>query len=228
MIMPENQTAKGGAALLLVDLQEEHRKDRRYLAADYGAALANAAALLSAARAAHVPVFHAQYIRDFAVEGPRPFEVVGPKGEPSFSDPGSGLTDICPEVAPLGSETIITKQDASAFKGTDLGARLTAAGIEWLVVAGAWTEACVAATVRDCVAAGFRVLLVKDACASGTALMHQTAVLNLANRLLGGGVADTANAARFLKGEEARLWRHSAMAPFRFTAENVAALYAAL
>lgn len=216
------------SALLLVDLQEEHRRDQRYLAFGYEAALANAAALLAAARQAGVPVFHAEYIRDFAVEPPRVFEVVGANGEPSFSDVAGGLTDICPEVAPAANETIITKQDASSFKGTDLAQRLTAAGIEWLVVAGAWTEACVAATVRDATAQGFRVLLVKDACASGTELMHRTAVLNLANRLLGGGVADTTNAAKFVLGQEARLWRHSAMVPFRFTAENVSELYAAL
>jgi len=57
-----------------------------------------------------------------------------------------------------------------------------------LMVAGVWTEACIAATVRDALALGFRVLVVKDACASGTEAMHQTAILNLANRLYGGAV----------------------------------------
>ena len=41
------------AALLLVDLQEEHRGDPRYLVEGYTAVLANARKLLIAARAAH-------------------------------------------------------------------------------------------------------------------------------------------------------------------------------
>ena len=45
--------------------------------------------------------------------------------------------------------------------------------------------------MKDAVASGFRVLLVKDACGSGSAAMHQTGILNLANRLYGGAVTDT-------------------------------------
>lgn len=128
-------------------------------------------------------------------------------------------------MAPLGGEAVIVKNDASCFAHTDLLDRLRAAGTEWLVVAGAWTEACVAATVRDAIAAGLRVLLVKDACASGTAMMHRTAILNLANRLLGGGVADTDNAVALLAGGTATVWRHQNMVPFRYTADTVDSLY---
>jgi maleamate amidohydrolase len=85
----------------------------------------------------------------------------------------------------------------------------------------------VAATVRDAVSTGLRVLLVKDACASGTALMHQTAVLNLANRLLGGAVADTERTVTLLDGGEARIWGRTQMVHFRYTAETLAALYEA-
>ena len=57
--------------------------------------------------------------------------------------------------------------------------------------------------MRDAIAHGFRVLLVKDACGSGTEAMHQTGILNLANRLYGGAVADTAKACRLFAGETA-------------------------
>lgn len=216
-------------ALLLVDLQEEHRHDERYLAADYEAALANAARLLAAARAHGAAVVHGQYIRDFSVEPPRPFEITGGNGEPGFSDASAtAFVKLCPEVAAHEGETMIVKNDASCFTVETLAKSLKKKGVEWLVVAGAWTEACVAATVRDAIAGGFRVLLVKDACASGTRLMHRTAVLNLANRLLGGAVADTDRAVTILSGGAAEVWRLQRMVPFRFDAENLDGLYESL
>ena len=77
---------------------------------------------------------------------------------------------------------------------------------EWLIVAGVWTEACVAATVRDAIARGIRVLLVKDACGSGTKAMHQMGILNVANRLSGGAVASADAVVRLLAGGEAQVW----------------------
>lgn len=215
-------------ALLLVDVQEEHRQDARFLAEDYDAAVRNCAKLLHAARAGGCTVVHARYVRDFTIEPPRPFEVLGEGGVPSFSDAASHLVAICPEVAPQTGESVITKQDASSFRNTTLGTQLSSAGLEWLVIAGAWTEACVAATVRDAMAQGLRVLLVKDACASGTRHMHQVGILNLANRLLGGAVCSTDSAAAILSGNAARVWRFSAMVPFRYTADTVSSLYDSL
>ena len=220
--------APNAIALLLVDLQEEHRRDQRFLAADYAGTLANAARLLAAARQSGVAVYHARYVRDFANVPPRPFEITAANGEPGFSDVNGGLTDICPEVAPLPGETVLVKNDASSFAGTDLSNALKNNNIEWLVVAGAWTEACVAATLRDAISLGFCALLVKDACASGTATMHRVGILNLANRLLGGAVADTASAVRILSGAESPVWRLQRMVPFRFDAETIDTLYDSL
>jgi len=197
---------RGKVALLLVDLQEEHRHVPHYLVPNYAEVLDKAASLLSAARGAGVPVLHAAYVRDFAKVPPRPLEWREADGTAAFSDKASALTALCPEVAPLPGEPVILKNDASSFCEGDLEPRLQALGIEWLAVAGTWTEACVAATVRDATARGLRVLLAKDACGSGTAMMHQSGILNLANRLSGGAVADTATACRLLAGETARAW----------------------
>lgn len=213
------------AALLLVDLQEEHRRDVRVLVEGYAGVLANAARLLAAARAAGVAVLHSAFERDFARVPRRPLEPAGTHGRADFSDPEGGLTAICPEVAPAPDEPVLVKDDASAFADGALARRLVA---EWLVVAGVWTEACVAATVRDAVAAGLRVLLVRDAMGSGTALMHRTGVLDLANRLHGGAAADTARAVRLLRGKPAPATPHGGLVPHRYTAETVDALYEAL
>src|SRR5262245_55319408 len=176
------------ASLILIDLQAEQRHDPYYVVAGLDDVLANARRLLEAARAHGVRVVHVAYKRDFKAVPPRPFEPRTPDGRPTFSDAQSPLAVICAEVAPRDGETVIAKNDASAFCTGELEPLLRAAATEWLIVAGVWTEACVAATVRDATARGLRVLLVKDACGSGTVAMHQTGILNLANRLNGGAV----------------------------------------
>ena len=82
--------------------------------------------------------------------------------------------------------------------------------------------------VRGVVFKDNRVLLVKDACSSGSRAMHETAVLNLANRLYGGGVADAARAAGLLRGSRERVWRNPGPVPFRFAYETSSALYDSL
>lgn len=193
-------------AVLLVDLQEEQRQHPLYPVEGLAGVLANARRILTAARERRVAVFHAAYRRDFDLRPPRPFEPRAAGGAPAFSDKADPLTEICREVKPLPDEPVVYKNDASAFCEGDLQPLLEAGGIEWLMVAGVWTEACVAATVRDAIGHGLRVLLVKDACGSGTTAMHQTGVLNIANRLYGGAVADTARALQLLDGRPADVW----------------------
>ncbi len=215
----------GRVALLLVDLQEEHRHVPHYLVPDYARVLENAGRLLMAARGAGVPVLHAAYVRDFARQPPRPLEWRQPDGTAGFSDKADPLTALCPEVAPLDGEPVILKNDNSAFCEDDLEPKLRSLGTAWLLVCGVWTEACVAATVRDAIAKGFRVLLVKDACGSGTAAMHQTGILNLANRLNGGAVADTATACHLLEGATAEAWVAGRPVPLLYDWADAARLY---
>ncbi|MEZ5832525.1 MAG: isochorismatase family protein [Dongiaceae bacterium] len=212
-------------ALILIDLQEEQRRDPYYVAAEFDSVLGNARRLLEAARAHGVRVVHMAYMRDFLKVARRPFEPVTAEGRPTFSDAASPHVAICSEVAPQGGETVIEKNDASAFSTGELEPLLRAAGIEWLVVSGVWTEACVAATVRDAIPRGFCVLLVKDACGSGTIAMHQVGILNLANRLNGGAVADTATACRLISGEPAEAWVAQKQVGLLFTYEDAARQY---
>lgn len=216
----------GKAALLLIDLQEEHRQDQRFLADAFDGVIANAERLLEAARGAMMPVYHCAYIVDPAAA--RPFHPVTPEGRSMFSDASDPLTAICAEVAPTDGETLLVKTEASAFGDGRLAPQLTARGIEWLIVAGVWTEACVAATVRDAIAHGIRVLLVKDACGSGTKAMHQTGIINLANRLSGGAVANTASACRLIGGETTDVWVAERPAPLLFGYADAEKMYEAL
>ncbi|HEV8392562.1 MAG TPA: isochorismatase family protein [Dongiaceae bacterium] len=205
------------AALILIDLQEEQRHVPEYAVEGLDTVLGHAGRLLAAARASGVMVIHTAFKRDFQKVPPRPLEFRAPDGGPAFSDKGSPLTAICREVEPHHGEPVLFKNDASAFCEGELEPLLRDAAVEWLIVAGVWTEACVAATVRDAIARGIRVLLVKDACGSGTRAMHQTGILNLANRLCGGAVSDTAAAARLIMGDVAEVWVPQRPVPILFS-----------
>lgn len=218
---------RGTVAAAFIDLQEEHRKDRRYLVEGFGDLVANAERLQAAARANGVPLYHWAYIVDLDAQE-RPFHPLDEGGRSVFSDKSDPFIAICAEVAPRDGEQMLVKAQASALRDGTAVRDLKERGIEWLLVAGVWTEACIDATVRDAVALGVRVLLVKDACGSGSAAMHQTAIINLANRLYGGAVADTEAACRLLAGESADVWQVDGAVPMRFTYENAAALYDAL
>jgi nicotinamidase-related amidase len=215
-------------ALLLVDLQEEQRDDPLYAVEGFDAVLANARTLLNTARARKFTIVHAAYRRDFDAVPPRPLEQLSTGGRPAFSDKNSPGTAICSEVSPHGTEAIIYKNDASAFCEGDFRPLLRRGDIRWLIVCGVWTEACVAATVRDAIAEGIRVLLVKDACGSGTKAMHQIGILNLANRLAGGAVASTASACALISGEEVEVWIAERPAPILFSYENAEKFYETL
>lgn len=218
---------RGSVAAVFIDLQEEHRQDRRYLVEGFEKILANVRRLQAAARENHVPLHHWAYIVDLDKQE-RPFHPLDANGKSAFSDKSDPLTEICHEVAPASGEALLIKAEASAFRSGPAADQLKASGIEWLVISGVWTEACIDATVKDAVAKGFRVLLVKDACGSGSAAMHQTGILNLANRLYGGAVTDTDGACRLLAGETVTAWQVEGSVPLRFSFDNAAELYAEL
>jgi len=215
-------------AVILVDLQEEQRHDPRYPVAGFDCVLANARKILQAARNRNLLVLHSAYRRDFDAVPPRPLEPVSADGRPAFSDKDSPLTAVCAEIAPLIDEPLLHKNDASAFCEGELEPLLRSRGAEWLIVCGVWTEACVAATVRDAITRGIRVLLVKDACGSGTKAMHQVGVLNLANRLAGGAVADTDAAMRLIAGEAVEVWIAERPVPILFGYDDAEKFYQAL
>ncbi len=210
-------------AAIFVDLQEEHRQDKRYLVDGFDRVLGNVQRIQTAARTHGAALYHCSYIVELATA--RRFHPVAADGSSAFSQSGDPLTALCAETGPVASERHIVKREASVFGASSPERELKGRGIEWLIVAGVWTEACIDQTVRDAVALGFRVLLVKDACGSGTPAMHQTAILNLANRLYGGAVVDTDSACRLLAGETVDAWQVQGSVPLRFTYENAAELY---
>ena len=147
-LSPEPPALKG-SALVLIDLQQTYREGIMRLDG-VEPAIREAADLLARARAAGIPVFH---IRHNAGPG-SPYDVTAPIGQ------------ISPEVAPQGDEPVITKAYPSSFVGTDLQARLEAAGVKDIVLAGFMTHMCVNSTARSAFNLGFRPTVVASTTAT--------------------------------------------------------------
>lgn len=78
--------------------------------------------------------------------------------------PGQPLHEFKEEAKPLPGESVIGKQNNSAFAGTNLDAILRRGGISTLVVCGVITNNSVEATARHAENLGFTVYVVADAC----------------------------------------------------------------
>lgn len=138
-----------GSALVLIDLQETYRRGVMRLDG-VEPAIQEAAALLERARAAGIPVVHVRH----------------DAGPGSPYDVSAAIGQISPEVAPQGDEPVITKAYPSAFVGTDLQARLEAAGVKDVVLAGFMTHMCVNSTARGAFNLGFRPTVIASATAT--------------------------------------------------------------
>lgn len=132
-------------ALLVIDLQRGmfSQGQRPH---DGEAVLARVAHLLGRARERGLPVLHVRHD--------------GGPGDPL--ERGTDGWEIHPAVAPRGDEPVIDKDRCSAFDQTDLHARLSAQGIDRLIVAGMQTEFCIDTNCRAAHALGYAVVLVSD------------------------------------------------------------------
>jgi nicotinamidase-related amidase len=147
MHRPVPKPLPANAALIVIDLQKaiDHPS---WGESNNPGAEENVAALLRAWRATGRPVYHIRH----------------DSSEPdSHYRPGQSGHDFKPETQPVSGEAVIAKKTNSAFIGTDLEARLRAAGQSVLVVAGAITNNSVEATVRMAGNLGFDTYLVEDA-----------------------------------------------------------------
>jgi len=169
-------------ALLIVDFVKAYLIEGSPLFGGAGvrAALAGATELLAAARRAAIPIFHTNLrydeegrnggvffrkvpaLRLFA-EGARHPE------QGQFAD---GLE-------PGPSETVVTKQYASAFFATPLAAALRAAFVDTLLIAGVSTSGCVRATAVDCIQHGFIPVVVRDAVGDRAPQPHEANLFDL-------------------------------------------------
>jgi nicotinamidase-related amidase len=168
------QALPPNAALISIDVQQAF-DDPAWGRRNNLDAERHIAALLAAWRASGRPVFHIQH------------RSASPAGRFQPGTPGYAHK---PEAAPLPGEPVIVKSVNSAFIGTDLEARLHAAGIDTLAIVGLTTDHCVSTTTRMAGNLGFTTFIVADATATfercgpdgrhfSAELMHDAALASL-------------------------------------------------
>ncbi len=137
-------------ALVVIDVQrafaEWEAKGRRR---NNRQALARIADLLAAFRAAGLPIFHIRH------------QNLTPGS--SFHPEASGYA-VEEAARERDGEPVIVKSVNSSFIGTDLEARLRAAGVSRVAICGATVNHCVETTTRMAGNLGFDAWLVADAC----------------------------------------------------------------
>ena len=82
---------------------------------------------------------------------------------PRHGEIGHPESEFVPGFEPTGTEVVIPKRRYSAFYATDLDLMLREQGVGTLVVAGVKTNVCVRATIQDAFAAGYEVILPRQA-----------------------------------------------------------------
>jgi len=129
------------SALLLIDIQDFYFPGGKSELVDPSKAAGNAATLLERFRQKNLLVVHVCH----------------------NSEPGGKINDM---VKPLPGEKIISKDEVSCFKGTDLAEFLKVNHIDTLVICGMQTHMCVEAATRSGSDLGYKCILIHDACAT--------------------------------------------------------------
>ena len=138
--------------LLIIDIQRDYFPGGAFPLVEPEAAAEAARRALDRFREGGEPVVHMQHIWD--------------SPDAPFFKKGTDGTEIHELVTPADGETVITKDEANSFLGTNLEQHLRGAGIDELVVAGMMSSMCVDATARAAADGGFAVTVVHDACAA--------------------------------------------------------------
>ncbi len=164
------------AVLVLIDYQNEYLSGPLALTGA-NEAVAEAALLLAAARAAGAPVLH-----------------VAHKGRAgSLFDRDDNRGHIIAALAPARGEDVIEKPLPNAFTGTRLADAIAATGRRKLIVAGFMTHMCVSSTVRAALDLGYSTTVAAAACATrdlpdgmggvvAAADIHRIALVELSDR----------------------------------------------
>lgn len=137
-------------AVIVVDLQKEYLESGKLPLHQIDLAIEHAAKVVQDAREKGEPVIHIRHEQQDA-----PFFV-----------PGSEGTEIIPAVAPQASEAVIVKNHPNSFRDTELKEVLDEQGVDELVIIGAMSHMCIAATARTATDLGYKTSIVHDACAT--------------------------------------------------------------
>jgi len=163
--------------LLIVDVCMAYLDPASPLYAGVESALASNINLVSAARAANVPVIFTRVV----------FHPSGKDGGVFFRKvpalkaflPGSPLGEFHPDLTPAAEDVVVTKQYASAFFGTSLASTLYAMAADTVLITGFSTSGCVRASTLDALQHGFVPFVVRDACGDRDARVQEANLFDL-------------------------------------------------
>lgn len=143
----------------------------------FEAALKSNERLVAAARAAGVPVIFTNVVyHPGGADGGLFYRKVPVL---KLFDRGSPAGAFPESLQPLPTETVVSKQYASAFFGTSLAATLTTMKIDCLLITGFSTSGCVRATALDAMQHGFAPFVVSDACGDRHPAPHAANLFDL-------------------------------------------------
>jgi biuret amidohydrolase len=200
-------------ALLVIDMQRDFLQPDGYAAkagldiVPLRGAIAPAAAVLAAARAAGLLVVHTREGHAADLSDCPPYKLersrragaeigsTGPLGRLLVR--GEFGHDFVDELRPVAGEIVIDKPGYSAFEHTALQQVLTSRGIDTLIVTGITSEVCVSSTLRSAADRGYRCITVRDACASGDPALHRAAMAMI--EVEGGVFGEVVSAAALIK-----------------------------
>ncbi|MBO9355168.1 isochorismatase family protein [Bordetella petrii] len=131
-------------------------------------------ALMAAARAAGLPVFHTR--RDPRMDAVR--SPLAATKRISTGDPDWDYTFFGP-LAPQDGEYVVAKARASAFHGTPLASYLTQLCADTVIVCGNSTSGCVRASVNEAYMHGLKVAVVEDCVFDRNHLSHKVNLFDM-------------------------------------------------
>ncbi len=168
-------------ALVIVDFSKVFtRSSSDFAGGNFASEIAQACRLIAAARARSIPVLYttiayADPRRDSGLWGVKiPWLATCGRDNPAVA--------IDPALDPRPDEPVILKKFASSFFATDLDARLKAAGVDTVVLAGCTTSVCVRATAVDAMQHGYRTLIAAEAVGDLDPALHAVHLRDLDTR----------------------------------------------
>jgi nicotinamidase-related amidase len=165
-------------ALLLLDYQHDNITATPGIAEAH--VLEHSARVLEAARRRGLRVIHitASVRRDY-LDMPRASSLWMKLRESKTLIQGTPGAEIHPLVMPRPDELVINKTCVDPFLTTNLGQALINFDVNTLVLIGLWTNFVVEATARHAADVGYRVIVVRECCASNDAQNHEWAMTRI-------------------------------------------------
>jgi maleamate amidohydrolase len=168
----------GGPALLVIDLVNGFTDPSSPLGSDLDAVVAATRQLIDACRAKGAPIVFTTVAFDGAKSQAA---AVFMAKIPSLRtlEAGSHAVQIDERLGLQPSDTLITKQFASAFFGTALSSLLAAEGCDTVLVTGATTSGCVRATAVDAVQHGYRPIVPRECVGDRAEAPHEANLFDI-------------------------------------------------